>query len=244
MKNAIKLILQKILGYQTYLYVFAKFKILTLKRDKKEGDFFYFMDRITSQGAILDIGANIGIMTYHLASKFKDRSIYAVEPMPDNLQVLNKIVDHYHLKNVTIKPLAVGNENKELMMVLPVNGSVKMQGLAHVVHDSISEWNTGDQFKVTAVKLDDAFSNIAIAGIKMDIENFEFFALDGGRQLIEQNLPVIYLELWPNENRDNCFTLLTALGYGAYVVENNKLVEYNPAKHIKQNFIFTAKKNS
>ncbi|MDX1350853.1 MAG: FkbM family methyltransferase [Putridiphycobacter sp.] len=235
--------MQKILGYQTYLYVFAKFKIFTLKYDKKEGDFFYFMNRIKSQGAILDVGANIGIMTYHLASKFKNRSIYAIEPMPDNLKVLHKVIAHYKLRNVTVKPLAVGNENTELMMVLPVNGNVKMQGLAHVVHDSISEWNHGDKFKVTAVKLDDAFSNMAIAGIKMDIENFEFFALEGGRKLIEQNLPVIYLELWPNENRDRCFELLAELGYSAYVVESNKLVEYNPDKHLKQNFIFTAKNN-
>ena len=40
MKNAIKYILQKVLGYQRYLFVFAKYKIRNLKSDKKEGDFF------------------------------------------------------------------------------------------------------------------------------------------------------------------------------------------------------------
>ena len=95
MKNGIKLILQKLLGYQNYLYVFAKFKIKTLKQDKKEGDFFHFMDSISKNGAILDIGANIGIMTYHLSKRFADRKIYSIEPMPDNLKVLNKIINTF-----------------------------------------------------------------------------------------------------------------------------------------------------
>ena len=241
MKNGIKLILQKLLGYQNYLYVFAKFKIKTLKRDKKEGDFFHFMDSISKSGDILDVGANIGIMTYHLSKRFGDRSIYSIEPMPDNLTVLNKIINFYKLNNVSVKPLAVGNENTNLEMVLPLNGKVKMQGLAHVVQDSIDEWNEGKKFKVQAVKLDDEFKGAEIAGIKMDIENFEFFALVGGASLITKNKPTIYLELWPNENRDKCFNFLENLGYKSYVVEQEKLTLFNPSIHKKQNFIFIAK---
>ena len=241
MKNGIKLILQKLLGYQNYLYVFAKFKIKTLKQDKKEGDFFHFMDSISKNGAILDIGANIGIMTYHLSKRFADRKIYSIEPMPDNLKVLNKIIKNYQLNNVEIKPLAVGNENTNLEMVLPLNGKVKMQGLAHVVHDSIDEWNEGKKFTVKAVRLDDEFSDTLIAGIKMDIENFEFFALEGGSDLIRKNKPSIYLELWPNENRDKCFEFLEKIGYKTYAVEHDKLVLFNPSIHKKQNFIFIAK---
>jgi hypothetical protein len=38
-KNTIKYILQKILGFQTYLFVFSVFKIKTLHSDPKEKDF-------------------------------------------------------------------------------------------------------------------------------------------------------------------------------------------------------------
>ncbi|MFK8044420.1 MAG: FkbM family methyltransferase [Crocinitomicaceae bacterium] len=241
MKNGIKLILQKLLGYRTYLFVFAKFKIRTLKNDKKEGDFFQFMSSISKEGHILDVGANIGIMTYHLAKKFPEISVYAIEPMPDNLSVLRRIISKYKLSNVKVKEVAVGNENTVLEMVLPVNGKVKMQGLAHIVHDSIDEWNEGEKFKVESVKLDDLLKDIPIAGIKMDIENFEYFALAGGKQLIEKNSPIIYLELWANENRDKCFDFLESLNYKALVVENEKLVDYDPNFHKKQNFIFKAK---
>lgn len=240
MKNTVKFILQKLLGYQNYLYIFAKFKIKTLKKDRKEGDFFHFMDNISEAGDILDVGANIGIMTYHLSKRFKDRHIYSIEPMPDNLSVLNKIKTHYKLNNVSVKALAVGNKKTELEMVLPLNGKVKMQGLAHVVHDSIDEWNDGKKFKVQAVKLDDEFKTSKIAGIKMDIENFEFFALLGGEEMIKRNKPTIYLELWANENRNKCFNFLNSMGYTANIVEANQLVKYNPEQHSKQNFIFIA----
>lgn len=243
MKNTIKLILQKLLGYERYLFVFSKFKIKTLKKDKKEGDFFLFIDEVKSEGDILDIGANIGIMTYHLAKQFPNKKVFSIEPMPNNLVVLRKIISHFNLKNVEVKSIALGQKKEEIEMVLPMNGKVKMQGLAHVVHESIDEWNEGEKIKVQCETLDNLFSSIPISGIKMDIENFEYFALKGGEQLLRNHHPVIYLELWENDNRKQCFNLLTSLGYFPFVNENNNLVAYNPLKHKKQNFIFKVSSN-
>ncbi len=237
MKNNVKFILQQLLGYQRYLYWFSIFKIKTLKRDVKEKDFFKFIDEISNSGAILDIGANIGIMTYHLSKSFPDRKIFSIEPMPDNLEVLKQIIQKFNLKNVELLPFAVGNTEEELEMILPLNGKVKMQGLAHVVHESIDEWNEGQTIKTRAITLDSQFENIPISGIKMDIENFEYFALLGGQEVLTRQKPVIYLELWDNENRTNCFDLLSQIGYKTYIVEHDKLVEFNPLKHHHQNFI-------
>jgi len=77
----------------------------------------------------------------------------------------------------------------------------------------------------------------------MDIENFEYFALKGGEQLLKKNHPVVYLELWENANRTQCFDLLTSLGYSPFVNENNNLVAFDPLKHKKQNFIFKVSSN-
>ncbi|HIP35481.1 MAG TPA: FkbM family methyltransferase [Crocinitomix sp.] len=238
MKNTIKYILQKLLGYEKYLLLFSKYKIKTLKKDKKEKDFFLFLNQIKGKGDILDVGANIGIMTYHLAKKNSTKTIYAIEPMPDNLNVLNKIISHYHLKNVKVLPNALSDKEGELEMVLPLNGKVKMQGLAHVVHHTINEWNEGEKIKVACITLDLLFKNKNISAIKMDIENFEYFALKGGIEMLKNNHPIIYLELWENENRKQCFSLLESLGYSAFISDKNNLTPYNPLIHQKQNFIF------
>lgn len=238
MKNTIKYILQSLLGYRRYLYWFSVFKIKTLRKDPKEKDFFQFMAQISNQGDILDVGANIGIMTYHLASQFPERRIFSIEPMPDNLAVLKRIISRFHLKNVTVLPNAVGQTEEELEMVLPLNGKVKMQGLAHVVHESIDEWNHGKTIKTKAIKIDNQFEGIEISGIKMDIENFEYFALQGGLNVIKQSRPTIYLELWDNENRTKCFELLEGIGYTAYIVKEANLVKFDIEQHHNQNFIF------
>ena len=239
MKNAIKYILQKVLGYQKYLFVFAQRKIKTLKTDKKEGDFFAFMDAVKKEGDLLDVGANIGIMSYHLSKNFPKSQVLAIEPMPSNLSVLMKIKEHFNLDNVDIVPSAVGDQDgQEVEMVLPVNGNVKMQGLAHVVHDSITEWNEGEKFKIDSDTLDKICEGRTISGIKMDIENYEIFALKGAEKLIDKDHPVIYLELWENENRDQCFSYLESKGYKAFVNSDNGLISFDPESHKKQNFIF------
>jgi len=240
-KNSIKYILQKILGFRKYLYVFAIFKIKTLHKDKKEKDFFHFLSLLSdSQGAILDIGANIGIMSYHLSKRFPSATIHAFEPMPDNLEVLKKITLKYGLKNVEIHPFALGETSGKLKMILPHNGKTKMQGLSHVKHESIKEWNEGEEFEVESKTLDELFQNTSIQGIKIDVENFEYFTFKGGANIIDKYKPIIYTELWDNENRVKCFQLLSDLGYKPYVVVQNELLEYNSKVHQAQNFIFRA----
>jgi FkbM family methyltransferase len=241
MKNLAKYILQTILGYRTYLFVFAKFKIRNIEKDKKEKDFFAFLDEIKGEGDLLDVGANIGIMTYHMSKRFPQRKTLAIEPMPSNIEVLMRIIEKFNLENVDLIPMAVGDkEDEEIKMILPRQGKVKLQGLSHVKHDSITEWNEGEEYTVLSSTLDKLLAEHTIAGIKMDIENYEFFALKGAQTLLERDKPLVYLELWENENRDKCFEFLNSLGYKAFIASDSGLLEFDDSIKNKQNFIFKA----
>jgi FkbM family methyltransferase len=241
MKNGIKYILQKILGLQTYLYVFARYKIRTLRNDKKENDFFTFLNLLKDgKGDVLDIGANIGIMTVHLANRLPNTTIHAFEPMPQNVSVLRKVIQKFGLKRTKIHELALGDHAGKAKMILPLNGATVMQGLSHVKHESIQEWNEGLEVDVKLDMLDNVINGQPVQGIKIDIENFEYFALKGGTRILESNKPIIYAELWDNENRTNCFDLLKNLNYNVYVNQDNQLVLFDSKKHHTQNFIFIA----
>jgi FkbM family methyltransferase len=240
-KNQLKYFLQKLFGYTNYLYFFSQFKIKTLKRDKKEGHFFHFLDLLENgKGDILDVGANIGIMSHYLSKRFPLDTIHAFEPMPDNLVVLNKIIAKNKLKNVICYDFAVGEQESTVKMILPENGKTKEQGLSHVKHESITEWNDGIEFEVACKKLDTVLKGKTIQGIKMDVENFEYFALKGAKELLQNQHPIIYTELWDNDNRQRCFTFLNELNYEAFVVEKQKLVSFKKGVHTQQNFIFMA----
>jgi hypothetical protein len=115
-----------------------------------------------------------------------------------------------------------------------------------VVHKSITENNAGERFKIHVKKLDGIAElwNPAkpITAIKMDVENFEYFVLDGAKELLRKYKPLIYCELWDNENRVKCFELLKNLGYEIKILVNGKLIQYTDevAKvHSTQNFFFT-----
>ena len=52
MKNTVKYILHKLLGFKNYLFIFSLYKILTLRKDKNEKDFFAFLHLIPANRII------------------------------------------------------------------------------------------------------------------------------------------------------------------------------------------------
>lgn len=243
MKTKLKYILHWLLGFKNYLFVFSLFKIYTLRRDKNENDFFAFLNLIPENTIVLDIGANIGIMTVHLARSVKNGLVYSFEPIPSNIQAFKRVIHFFKLDNVKLFELALGNTEGEVEMVMPVIGDVRMQGLSHIVHKSIEENNEGIRFKVPLKKLDSLLNDTEIGGrkisaIKIDVENFEYFVLDGAKEILEKHRPVVYAELWDNENRTRCFELFKTLHYQAYIVLSGQLINFDVAKHKTQNFIF------
>lgn len=246
MKSAAKYILHKLLGFKNYLFIFSLFKIYTLKRDKNEKDFFHFLALIPPDTIVLDIGANIGIMTVHLARSIRNVNVFGFEPMPNNIGAFKRVINYFKLNNVKLFEIALGDQEGEAEMVMPVINAVRMQGLSHVVHKSITENNEGERFKVPLKVLDKMEelmnSPKRISAIKIDVENFEFFVLNGAKDLLKKNKPVVYAELWENENRQKCFELFNNLNYKTVIISNNKAIEFNPSLHRTQNFIFLPNK--
>jgi FkbM family methyltransferase len=181
-------------------------------------------------------------MTVWLAKKKPSSTIIAFEPMPQNIKALKKVLKFYKLNNVKIIEKAVGNQTGQVEMVMPVLDDVKMQGLSHVMHESITVFNDGNAVKVPILKLDECpelNGNIHnLSAIKLDVENFEYFVLQGGENLIKKYKPLIYTELWENDNRDKCFSFMQKLGYTIQVFHQNHLENYQIGRHHTQNFFF------
>lgn len=235
--------MQLIFGLENYLFLFSWFKIKTLSRDKNENDFFEFLRFINKEDIVLDIGANIGIMSYYMAKQARRGSVYAFEPIPVNLRTLRRIKNYFDLSNVHVLDMALGNSDGSIQMVMPVVDNVKKQGLSHVVSEELTEFNVGDRFETPIHKLDSLrqLREHDIRAIKMDVENFEFHVLEGARQTLKRCRPVVYCELWDNENRRNCFSFMQELDYEIKVKSGDTLVTFDPDKHGTQNFFFIPK---
>jgi FkbM family methyltransferase len=240
MKSKVKLVLQKLLGFSNYLFVFSIFKILTLKWDRKENDFLFFLKLLPENAVVLDIGANIGIMSIHLSRRVPQGMVYAFEPIPDNYLTLQKVVHLFNAENIYVFRCALGDENKTVEMVMPVVNSVKNQGLSHVIHEELNDFNEGIMFSTLQRTLDSIAEEIKnpFHAIKMDVENFEYFVLKGGIQSIEKFRPIVYCELWDNNNRAKCFEIMEELGYRILILQRKKLIPFDKDIHQNQNFFF------
>lgn len=244
MKNLIQRLLQKILGFRTYLFIFSIYIIYTLRWNRNEKDFLHFVKLLPPKGNIIDIGANIGVMSYHLSKSRPHSHIIAVEPLKHNAENIRRVIRFFGLNNVKLLELGLSDFPGYLNMVMPVLGKVKKQGLAHVVHESIQEYNEGELYQVPVATLDTLDINhgdMGVTGIKIDVENWEYFVLKGGRETLLKFKPVVYAELWDNENRRKCFDLMEDLGYGIFVKPKQTLQEFIPQQHDVQNFFFIPK---
>jgi FkbM family methyltransferase len=238
-KSRIQYILQRVLGLQRYLNLFAWYKIKTLRSDENENDFFHFLQLTPKDKVALDIGANIGIMSYYM-SRHIESELYSFEPIPNNLNTLGWVKRRFGLTNMHVEDCALGNTAGEIEMVLPVIDNVKKQGLSHVVTDEITEFNEGVKFKTQCYRLDDLkqINGSTVGAIKIDVENFEYQVFLGATELLKRDHPIVYCELWDNQNRYNCFDHLRSLGYTVKVLVGNQLELYDENDHDTQNFFF------
>lgn len=250
MERLIQSVLQRLLGFERYLVWFSRVKIRTLRWDRNERDVLHFIEQMPRDAVVLDIGANIGIMTVPIARRVDRGHVHAFEPIPENFAVLRRNVEHFGLFNVTLHHTALGEEEGELRMVMPEEQNVRMQGLSHVVSvqgaesvqggESVqgAEAGGGRLYTVPQLRLDDveALHGVPVAGIKIDVENFEQFVFRGGSGLLEKWKPLVYTELGENENRARCFELFEELGYTVGVLERGAIVPFEPARHDAHNF--------
>lgn len=246
-KKLIRTLSQKILGYDTYLFIFS---LVTLKRIQlgfHEKEFRYFLTLIPNRGTVLDIGANIGIMSVLLAKKSDQISVYSFEPIPDNLKAMKRLVRVYSLKNIQVIASAVGEDQGNLAMVVPEIMHAKMHGLSRVISDqpnAIQEM--GNPISVPVLSLDN-FEPLRkineIVAVKIDVENFEYYVLKGGIQIIEKHKPIILCELWDDANRPLCFALMEKMGYCIKVYQDGNLVAFNGQDRMNFFFLPSIKNN-
>lgn len=228
LKNRIRNWCQQLLGLERYLFVFARIQVFRIHYLGHQPEFRFFMRLIPREGILLDIGANIGTMTVLLARQFPRCRVYAFEPVPMHAGTVQKLADLYGLQNVTVFETALGNTEGKLAMVTPTREKSNMHGLSHVWQGPAAT-NPPGAFDVPVTTLD---SHPAlqlpqrICAVKMDVENFEYYVLLGGRELLRRHRPVVYAELWNDAKRPLCMQLMQALGYTVAIFQKGRLVEY------------------
>jgi FkbM family methyltransferase len=245
LKSAVQRTLQRTFGLDTYLDLFARYRLLSSRWDSRDAAFRAFLDRVPEDGLALDIGANVGVMTVRLARRLSRGRVHAFEPNPACFAAAERLVKRLRLANVVLHPLALARTEGVVEMVMPVAVAIRQHGLSHVVSES-GDATVGDRFRAPCVALDEMpqwfESGARVTAIKVDAEDYEAEVLEGGGRLLAVHRPLVYCELWLTPNRDRTVALMRGRGFDAFVYRGGRLEPFDPWPHASvQDFFFVPK---
>ncbi len=141
-----------------------------------------------NDSVFLDIGANMGWFTMQAAVKIKKGKIIAVEPNPNNLQLLYRSVIANQLNNIQVYPYAATEENGWLQLsFVQSNGFVELPTTINAT-----------THYVQGVNLDELLQNEPrIDIVKIDVEGHELLALKGLQKTLARCRPLLVTEFHP-----------------------------------------------
>lgn len=184
----------------------------------------FLTSRIKEGFVMFDVGAHHGLFTlvcaYELARRGLSGTVYSFEPFPENFELLcynvrdNQLEPYAKLFNVAVANtpgvgnLAVGkNENSDNVLVRDGSGD------ADAGHYEPVKVMTIDQFCSEVQRVD---------LIKIDVQGGEPAVLEGAKQLIERDRPILIVEAvaeWPSTKHIR--TLLQEYNYELFGVTKN-----------------------
>ena len=181
-----------------------------------QGIEFHHMIRDISGEVALDIGANIGSYTLHLARRF--HSVTAFEPSKVHCKILRLNVRLNRLDNVRVEEAALSDVEGEMPLYIRRSGATSLDPSHYgLKFDRV--------YTVKVAKLDNFQSLFKqLDFVKIDAENLEYRIMKGGMELISRFHPILAVEVHrdtvPSGPFCGCDTcdLIRSLGYRVAVI--------------------------
>lgn len=174
-------------------------------------------------GIFLDIGTNLGTVTLPIARDFPGLTVHSFEIQPFLISALKTNINLNELTNVVVHEHGLGNKQDTITICEPnymQAGNVGALSLNPKVrkHSDIAVGH-GNEITVNVVPLDSMEFDQPIRAVKLDVEGYEQFVIEGALETLKKNnYPPIVYELWGynawwNEERAELEKFLNDLGY-------------------------------
>ncbi|MBA4018995.1 MAG: hypothetical protein C0483_17640 [Pirellula sp.] len=155
---------------------------LYLEGERFVGERFLLKELVKPGMRIVDVGANVGCYVLMLRQMGGDAcDIIAIEPSPENLPELRANIANNRWDNVRLVEAAVGAEAGNVAFLSGINGGVADEGA----------------YTVPIVTLDTLLKS-RVDFLKIDVEGFEGYALQGAIEVLKRDRPVLFLEFHPH----------------------------------------------
>lgn len=162
-------------------------QLLYLEGERFVAERFLMQELLVPGMAVVDVGANIGyyLLLFERAVGPTGR-VLCIEPEPDNLADLRRVVEANRLENVRVLPMALGSRSGTAQLARGLNGVIV---------------TGGSNLSVPVARLDDVWHQEGFLDrvdfVKIDVEGHEGEVLAGAQHLLMERRPRIFLEMHP-----------------------------------------------
>lgn len=182
----------------------------------------YFLETVKNEvkedDIVVDIGANIGYYALLQARIAGERGkVYAIEPVPENIELLRRNIRLNEYSNVEVYQLAIGDKNGFATIYVPKerNRSSMRQPTSYIESGTVEEIN------VEIITLDDFLKGKLYPDIiRMDVEGYEYQIIKGMKKILEKQLPLtLFMEFhFEALQREESIEILQTLKEAAFEI--------------------------
>lgn len=209
---------------------------LNVARGRYEtGEIAYVRTAVGRGDSVLDIGANIGFFTLHMAAMVGPTGhVYAYEPLDQNAALLEQSARENGLEErISLRRRAVGAEPGEAEIVfLSLDAGAQNSGGAYLSTASRVVPTRHELLRTKVVALDSEKFVRPVRFIKVDVEGAEPLVFRGGRELLSEDRPIILSEINPGQlgkvsavTPRELISEMETIGYECVLLEYGELSE-------------------
>lgn len=157
-----------------------------------DNEFAFFSNLDFEEGDIIDIGANLGVLSIMFAQMCPDRTIYSIEPNPSTYKALLGNIQRNRTSNVKAFELAMSNYEGTVQFITdPVS-----RGTASIAYEADQKSTHVGCTTLDIFVSKENIENISL--LKVDVEGYETLVFRGGIKTLRELRPkCIYFEVCP-----------------------------------------------
>ena len=192
---------------------------------------------------LLDCGCNYGFYSFYVASISNNNLVLSIEASSNTSIDFKKNLELNKFKNIIFKNIAISDQTGQLVTL---NESIN-DWESSIIHNKFEKKNSSS---IKTININNLLKNYELNGytlfIKLDVEGFEFNAINGGLDIINKYHPIIIVELskYILQNKNFNFSylqdFLNKFDYAIYDTDHNK-IDYSKILELINNLDFNHK---
>ena len=198
----------------------------------------------------IDVGVYRGVYSYEM-SKYSEK-VHSFEPNPIIFKYINKNLKKF-IKNIHLYNFALSNQNKTINLKIPIRNSNSNKEIFEeyyemgkaTIHNE-NNFENYENFEIQTKKIDEFNFDNKISLIKIDVQGHELEVIEGAKNTIERDKPVLLVEIekqYTKKEVAESINFINSLGYKSYFFNKKDLKSTTELNNLDlfNNFIFFPK---